>query len=76
MPLRDFSLELPHDDLKQISGPVISCISFDVDPNLMTVTINPEKRASLIEPVKYFSPLGRGAPFGIFSISVVISTGH
>jgi hypothetical protein len=50
---------LPHDDLKQISGPVIPCIGFDVDPNLMTVTINPEKCSSLIEACEVFLTSGK-----------------
>ena len=34
---------LPHENNKQISGPVIPCIGFDIDPNLMTVTMIPAK---------------------------------
>ena len=50
---------LPHDDLKQISGSVIPCICFDVNPNLMTVTINPEMCSSLIEACDVFLTSGK-----------------
>jgi len=50
---------LPHEDKKQISGPVIPCIGFDVDPNGMTVTMIPAKRESLIEACELFVTSGR-----------------
>jgi len=65
---------LPHEDKKQISGPVIPCIGFDVDPNGMTVTMIPVKRESLIEAWSCSSPLG-GVPSGIFNNLQVTSTG-
>ena len=45
---------LPHEDAKQISGPIIPCIRFDVNPNNMTVTMIPAKQESLIEACKLF----------------------
>jgi hypothetical protein len=45
---------LPHEDGKQISGRIIPCIGFDVDPNLMTVSMNPEKRATLMRDFRFF----------------------
>jgi len=50
---------LPHDNAKQISGPIIPCIGFDVDPNAMTVTMIPSKRESLIDACELFVSSGR-----------------
>src|SRR5258705_52247 len=50
---------LPHEDAKQISGPVIPCIGFNMDPNHMMVTMILEKRESLIEACKIFVTTGR-----------------
>jgi hypothetical protein len=50
---------LLHEDVKQISGLVIPCICFDVDPNCMTVTMIPAKWESLIEACKLFITSGR-----------------
>ena len=36
-------ISLPHENNKKISGPVILCIRFEVDPNLMTATMIPAK---------------------------------
>jgi hypothetical protein len=47
-------IRLPHEDAKQISGPVILCIRFNVNPNHMTVTMIPAKRESLIEACELF----------------------
>src|ERR1700722_18213622 len=45
---------LPHDDSKQISGPIIPCIGFDVDLNLMMVTMIPSKCESFIDACELF----------------------
>ena len=45
---------LPHENSKQISGPVILCIGFEVDLNLMTVTMIPGKRELLLEACQLF----------------------
>ena len=50
---------LPHENSKQISGPVIPCIGFEVDPNLMTVTMIPGKWESLLEACQLFVTPGR-----------------
>jgi hypothetical protein len=50
---------LPHEDAKQISGPVMPCIGFDVDPNRMTVTMILAKRESFIEACELFVTSGR-----------------
>ena len=44
---------------KEISGTVIPCIGFDIDPNNMTVTIIPTKRESLIEACEPFVTPGQ-----------------
>ena len=36
-------IRLPHENTKQISGTIIPCIGFEVNPNLMTVTMIPTK---------------------------------
>ena len=50
---------LLHENSKQISGPVILCIGFEVDPNIMTVTMIPAKRESLLEACQLFITPGR-----------------
>ena len=50
---------LPHEDAKQIFGPVVPCIGFDVNLNNMTVTMIPAKRESLIEACELFVSSGR-----------------
>jgi hypothetical protein len=52
-------IRLPHEDGKQISGRIIPCIGFNVDPNLMTVSMNPEKRATLVEACEIFVSSGK-----------------
>ena len=47
-------INLPHEDTKQISGTIIPCIKFDVNPNHMTVTMIPAKWESLIEACQLF----------------------
>jgi hypothetical protein len=42
-------LGIPHKAKKQIFGPVIPIIGIDVDPNLMTLSLSPERRSALCE---------------------------
>lgn len=46
---------LPHEERKQIYGLVIPFISFDVDPNKMTITINYECKQNLLAEVHHFT---------------------
>ena len=50
---------LPHKNNKQILGPIIPCIGFDVDPNLMMVTMIPTKRELLLKACQLFVTPGR-----------------
>jgi hypothetical protein len=50
---------LPHEERKQIYGPVIPFISFDVDPNAMTVSINSERKRDLLDKVRDFAKSGK-----------------
>ena len=51
-------ISLPHENSKQIAGPIIPCIGFDVNPNKMKVTMIPAKCESLIEACKLFASSG------------------
>jgi hypothetical protein len=51
-------INLPHDEHKQIFGLIITCISFDVDPNAVTVTMSPNRRLSLIRACEHFIKVG------------------
>ena len=50
---------LPHEERKQIYGPVIPFIGFDVDPNKMTITINDERKQNLLTKVRHFAKTGK-----------------
>ena len=52
-------LGLPHEEKKQIYGPIIPFIGFDVDPNSMTVSISDERRHDLLAKVRDFSKSGK-----------------
>lgn len=52
-------IRLPHENTKQISGTIIPSIGFEVNPNLMTVTMIPTKWESLIEACQLFVTPGR-----------------
>jgi hypothetical protein len=59
-------LGIPHEERKQISGPVIPCLGFDVDPNKMTVFMSIDKRASIIEACSRFAQSGSSHPLRDF----------
>jgi hypothetical protein len=50
---------LPHEEWKQIYGPIIPFIGFDVDPNAMTVSLSDERKQSLISEVLAFAKPGK-----------------
>ena len=52
-------LGLPHEERKQIYGPVIPFIGFDVDPNTMTVSISDERKHDLLDKVHDFAKSGK-----------------
>jgi hypothetical protein len=52
-------LGLPHEERKQIYGPVIPFIGFDVDPNAMTVSISDERKRDLLDKVRDFAKSGK-----------------
>jgi len=52
-------LGLPHEHKKQIYGPIIPFIGFDVDPNAMTVSISCERKQSLVDKVLDFAKSGK-----------------
>ena len=41
-------LGIPHSEKKQVSGPILHIIGFNIDPNRMTVSMSPDKQAKLI----------------------------
>jgi hypothetical protein len=49
---------LPHEEGKQISGTCIPIIGFDVDPNVMTVTMSDAKKTELIDACTAFTVRG------------------
>jgi hypothetical protein len=51
-------INLPHDEAKQVSGPIIPCIGFDIDPNAMTVVMSPDRRQALIDTCWQFIKVG------------------
>jgi hypothetical protein len=52
-------LGLPHKEKKQIYGPIIPFIGFDIDPNAMTVSISSERRHDLLDKVRDFAKSGK-----------------
>ena len=52
-------LNIPHAKKKQIYGPVIPYVGFDVDPNAMTISLSDDRRAELIARVLDFSKAGK-----------------
>lgn len=51
-------INLPRDEAKQVSGPILTCIGFDIDPNTMTVVMSPDRRQALIETCEQFLKVG------------------
>jgi len=57
---------LPHEDRKQIYGPIIPFIGFDVVPNAMSVSINSERKEALIQQILEFAKPGKHFPLKEF----------
>ena len=52
-------LNIPHAKKKQIYGPVITYVEFDIDPNAVTISLSNNHQAKLIAKVHYFSKVGK-----------------
>ncbi|KAG1723393.1 hypothetical protein EDB19DRAFT_1916120 [Suillus lakei] len=52
------AIGLPHEERKQIFGPELPVIGFDVDPNLMRVRMSDESRLTLIQSILDFAQRG------------------
>ena len=65
---------LPHKNSKKISGPIIPCNGFDVNPNKMMVTRFLPKVSSLLRPVNYLAPPA-GIPSRISNDTLATSIG-
>jgi len=52
-------IRLPHEERKQVSGDVLPCLGFEVDPNAMTVFMSLEKRMSLVKACELFTVPGQ-----------------
>jgi hypothetical protein len=52
-------LNIPHTEKKQIYGPIVPFVGFDVDPNVMTISINNGWRANLFEKILGFAKPGK-----------------
>jgi hypothetical protein len=52
-------LNIPHTEKKQIYGPIVLFVGFDVDPNAMTISISDERLANLLEKVQNFAKPGK-----------------
>ncbi|KZV88683.1 hypothetical protein EXIGLDRAFT_587422, partial [Exidia glandulosa HHB12029] len=46
---------IPHSDDKQVSGAPLVIIGFEVDPNLMTITMSDESRSDLLAKIESFT---------------------
>ena len=52
-------LAIPHEEQKQIYGPIVPFIGFDIDPNAMTISISDERKAILLDRVTQFAQAGK-----------------
>jgi hypothetical protein len=52
-------LGIPHEEKKQIYGPIIPFVGFDVDPNAMTISISDSRRTELMDKVFAFAKPGK-----------------
>jgi hypothetical protein len=50
---------LPHEDRKQVYGPIVPFIRFNVDPNRMSISISNEQHKTLIQQVVDFAKPGK-----------------
>src|SRR6202030_2930961 len=59
-------LGIPHSERKQVSGPTLHIIGFDVDPNQMTICMSLEKWVKLITTCRTFTEPGAHFPLHDF----------
>lgn len=52
-------LNVPHEQKKQVYGPVIPFVGFDVDPNAMTISLSDTRRLELIDKILAFAKPGK-----------------
>lgn len=52
-------LNISHVKKKQIYGPVVPYVGFDMDPNTMTILLSDDQQADLIAKVKIFGKVGK-----------------
>jgi hypothetical protein len=52
-------LNIPHEERKQIYGPVVPFIGFDVDPNAMTISISTDRIMELVQRIRDFARAGK-----------------
>lgn len=52
-------LNIPHAKKKQVYGPIVPYVGFDVDPNAMTISLSNKHRAELIEKVRDLGVAGK-----------------
>jgi len=50
---------IPHEQRKQVYGPIVTFIGFDVDPNAMTISLNDERRSKLFGRIHEFAKPGK-----------------
>jgi hypothetical protein len=48
-------LGIPHEEPKQLFGPILTIIGFEVNSNAMTITMPPDKRLDLIQSIRTFA---------------------
>jgi hypothetical protein len=53
------AINLPHERPKQVFGSPLTVIGFEVDPNSMTATLPPSKKAELVDRLRRFAIKGR-----------------
>jgi len=59
-------MDIPHEEKKQIYGPIIPFIGFDIDPNQMTISVADDKRTALLVWICVFMEVGKRRPLHDF----------
>lgn len=52
-------LGIPHDEIKQLSGPSLPILGYEVDANAMTVKVSDEKKARVIRLLRNYAHKGK-----------------
>jgi len=52
-------LSIPHAEKKQIYGPIVPFVGFEVDLNVMTISISDKRRTDLVEKILAFAKPGK-----------------